>query len=84
MFGELFPDSKIDFITQEFGTISIIKVLYALREENRYHHYGEGRLDHLAKKRLKNAFYPDSMDWKTSVLQDGISLIYKSSDLVLK
>jgi len=84
VFKELFPDSKIDFITQEFGTVSIVKVLYALREENRYHHYGEGKLDHPAKKRLKNAFYPDSVNWKASVLQDGISLIYRSLESVFK
>lgn len=82
VFQELFPNTKIDFITQEFGTFSNIKILYALREENRYHHYDRGGLSHPAKKRLKNAFYPDSIDWKTSILKDGIYLVQKSAEFV--
>lgn len=84
VFEELFPDQKVDFTSQEFGTYCNIKMLYALREENRYHHYGERKLDHPDKKRLKNSFYPDSQEWKESVLQDGLELFQKSAEFVFK
>jgi hypothetical protein len=63
------------FITQEFGTYSAIKVLHALREENRWHHYGGGALNHSTKQRLKETFCPNAESWRQSVLQRGRAVL---------
>jgi hypothetical protein len=83
-FSESEASQEIDFITQEFGTYSPLKVLFALREENRYHHFGDGNLDHPTKKRLKEVFAPASTEWRQSVVRDGISLAESVSVFVFK
>jgi len=69
--------SEIDpfFICQEFGTYSGIRVLHALREENRWHHYGGGTPDHSTKRNLKNLFCPDNALWQTAVLKRGREVV---------
>ncbi|MGC6416993.1 MAG: DUF2817 domain-containing protein [Bradymonadia bacterium] len=69
------PQAQIDFITQEFGTIPAIRVLYALREENRWHHWGSAHTSHKSKARLLNAFRPDSRIWREAVLRRGLELL---------
>src|SRR5215831_16231489 len=44
MFAHAVPKAQIFAVTQEFGTYSPIKVLHALREENRWHFYGAGTI----------------------------------------
>ena len=65
------PESTVHFVTQEFGTLAPLKVLHALREENRWHHWGDGTLDHPTKKRLLDAFRPDKEQWRESILTRG-------------
>jgi hypothetical protein len=74
VFSELFPEKEVNFLTQEFGTYSNLKVLKALRAENQYHHYGEKRLTHWSKRNLKEAFCPDSDNWRTDILSKGVEL----------
>jgi hypothetical protein len=69
------PKAEIFAITQEFGTYSPTKVLHALREENRWHHYGSVALDHPTKRILKKTFYPDDENWQVRVLQRGKELL---------
>ena len=64
------------FLGQEFGTYSPIKVLHALREENRWHHYGAASLEHPAKQAIKKAFCPEDEAWQRSVLKRGAELIH--------
>jgi hypothetical protein len=68
-------NADVLFVTQEFGTYGPIKNLYALREENRWHHYGKGTLDHPAKRALKAAFNPDDETWRTSVVDRGLNVL---------
>ena len=77
----LFPQATVNFVTQEFGTRPPLKVLHALREENRWHHFGEGHLDHPAKRRLLDAFRPDDPDWNLSVLARGEALFEQACAL---
>ena len=65
------PQATTYFLTQEFGTYSPIKVVHVLREENRWHLYGEARPDHPSKRRAKETFSPDSESWRWSVLRLG-------------
>jgi len=71
----LIPNARVHFVTQEFGTYHSTKVLHALREENRWHHYGAGTLGHPAKQTLKETFYPQDEIWRKRVLQRGKELI---------
>ena len=69
------PKAKVISLTQEFGTYGPTKVLHALREENRWHHYGAGTLDHPTKRILKETFYPQDETWQESVLNRGKELL---------
>jgi Protein of unknown function (DUF2817) len=63
------------FVGQEFGTYSGIRVLHALREENRWHHYGRGSVDHPTKLKVREAFYPADESWRRTVLKRGHELL---------
>ena len=71
MLPRALPNARVFAITQEFGTYSPTKVLHALREENRWNHYGAGTLDHPTKRILKDTFYPQDETWRNSVLNRG-------------
>lgn len=76
------PGAHVDFVTQEFGTYGPIRVLHALREENRWHHWGEGRLEHPSKWRLREAFNPDSEPWRDSILERGQQLFDQAASVL--
>jgi hypothetical protein len=62
-------------ICQEFGTLGPLRVLKALREENRWHHYGQPeQIDHPAKHDLLRAFCPEETAWRRAVLKRGREL----------
>ncbi len=75
MIPRAMPKAKVFMVTQEFGTYSPTKVLHALREENRWHHYGAGTLDHSTKQVLKETFYPQDEHWRKRVLERGKELV---------
>lgn len=66
--------ASVDFITQEFGTFSSIRVLKALRAENQVHHSGNADISHRSKVALKDAFCPRSRAWRASIVEDGLTL----------
>lgn len=68
------PHAALDFILQELGTHSMLTVLHALREENRWHHHGAGPLDHSAKRRLREVLCPSDPSWRRQVLARGVAL----------
>jgi hypothetical protein len=67
--------AEVLFVTQEFGTYRAIKNLHSLREENRWHHYGNRTLDHPTKRILKDTFCPPDESWRQSVLKRGRELL---------
>ncbi len=69
------PGVRVTALTQEFGTRGALRVLHAMREENRWHHYGAGTLDHPSKRRLRTAFCPSSRRWREGVLARGTALV---------
>ena len=75
---------KAFFLCQEFGTDDAVDVLYALREENRWHHYGGGGIDHPTKRDLKEAFAPDDDSWRTTVLQRGKTVFEQAVELAFR
>ncbi|MCB1323255.1 MAG: DUF2817 domain-containing protein [Leptospiraceae bacterium] len=64
--------AHLDFVTQEFGTVSGRKLLHALRNENRAHHHG-GAVDVLdpTKIALRDCFCPPDAAWRQTALTDG-------------
>ncbi len=79
---DLLPN--VDFVGQEFGTYGPVHVLHALREENRWHHYGGGSIDHPVKIGLKEAFCRDEESWRRKVLTRGCELFEQAVGVVLE
>lgn len=46
------PTATVHALTQEIGTYPPAAMLTALRDENRWHHYGNGTMAHPSKARL--------------------------------
>ena len=84
MYSRVLQGDKVSFLTQEFGTDDAVDVLYALREENRWHHYGGGGIDHPTKRDLKEAFAPDDDLWRTTVLQRGKTVFKQAVELAFR
>jgi hypothetical protein len=75
MIFRVFTKARPIFIGQEFGTYQPVKVLHALREENRWHHYGKGTVNHRTKSELKETFAPSDESWRAAVLKRGKELL---------
>jgi Protein of unknown function (DUF2817) len=71
MYYRLFPESAVHFATQEFGTYHALRVLAALRAENRWHQYGSGSCGHPSKRRMMEVFCPRDDAWREKVLSRG-------------
>ncbi len=81
MYSFVSPEARTYALTQEFGTYGPIRVLHALREENRWHHYGQGTVDHLTKQKLKKTFCPEDESWRLSVLMRGKEVLRQAVEL---
>jgi hypothetical protein len=75
LYRQTFPGITNSYLTVEFGTYSMLRVLHALREENRWHFYGGAGLEHQAKAKLREALGPADPRWRRSVLHHGGSLV---------
>ena len=65
------------FVCAEFGTYGVIRVLVAIRAENRAHHYsseGSGPYRR-AKAELLECFCPASPSWRQQVVDSGLRII---------
>ena len=71
LYRQLFPGIEYHYLTVEFGTYSMLRVLHALRQENRWHFYGEGGTEHASKAALRQALGPPDERWRRGVLQHG-------------
>lgn len=69
------PHVRIDFVLQEIGTCPPLAVLHALREENRWHHYGDGGVAHASKQALREALGPSAAAWRRRAVGHGLSLL---------
>ncbi|HYH41248.1 MAG TPA: DUF2817 domain-containing protein [Burkholderiales bacterium] len=70
----ILPDADIDFVLQEIGTRAPLAVLHALREENRWHFFGDASIVHPAKQRLKEALCPAARKWRRRAVALGLEL----------
>jgi len=84
MYLRSFPHAKVYFATQEFGTYHPLRVVEALRAENRFHHYGRGAARHPAKTRLLEMFCPRDLKWRLRVLKRGEEVIRQACELAFR
>jgi len=84
MYYRLFPGAQTYFAAQEFGTYHSMRVLEALRAENRWSHYGAGTVNHRTKRRLRKMFNPDKARWRRQVLQRGREVIQQGLRLAFE
>ena len=75
----LLSDVRVEFVLQEIGTWSTLRVLHALREENRCHLHDNGSPDHPAKQRLREALCPASPAWREAAVAHGCDLVYRAA-----
>lgn len=75
----LLPRSEINCVVQEIGTWSPLRVLHALREENRWHHHGDGGIDHASKRILLEALCPASPTWRKAAVAHGDELTRRAA-----
>jgi len=70
------PRVDYDVLVAEFGTVRILRVIAALRAENRAHHWGDP--DHFstraAKAELLDVFAPRDGTWRSTVVARGTAL----------
>ena len=71
MFRRALPEADAYFVLQEFGTSNHVRVLKTLRSENRWHHRGDGGVEHRTKLDLAEVFTPRSESWRQAVLNRG-------------
>lgn len=76
----LLPGVRTEFVLQEIGTWPAARVLHALREENRWHHHGDGDAGHPARLRLREALCPASPAWREAAIAHGCDLVYRAAD----
>ncbi|MEE8453129.1 MAG: DUF2817 domain-containing protein, partial [Thermoguttaceae bacterium] len=71
-------------IYQEFGTLPVARVVQALRDENRYHHYyaTPEDLDSPPKRRAMEAFCPNDAGWREEVVRRGHQIAIAFADVV--
>lgn len=79
MLARVLPGIAVDFILQELGTYPPLVVFHALREENRWHHHGNGDLDHPAKSRLLEKLCPATPQWRKQALACGTALAHAAA-----
>ena len=83
-FSAHFPDIDWTLITQEFGTVSPLRVIKALRAENRMtQHSGwtsERMLSSDERQRMAHTFNPPSERWRTMILERGRALLDDALD----
>ncbi len=73
------PGVRIDFVLQEIGTYPPIRVIHALREENRWHFFGEGSIVHPAKERLREMLCPASAAWRRRAVGRALDLAQRAA-----
>ncbi len=79
---EVLPAVEVNWVLEEFGTYGPVRMLWALRDENSYHHYGKADVSHWSKTNLQNAFCPPDKEWEQLILTRGVELYGKFSALL--
>lgn len=75
------PRSQITFIALEYGTVSKMEVLAALRADNWLHAVPnrQSALAQSIKEQLRAAFYVDTSSWKAAVFGRFADFAFRAS-----
>jgi hypothetical protein len=76
------PYTHIDFVLQEIGTYPALRVLDALRDENRCHLHGAADVRHPAKLALLEALCPASVAWRRRAVGHGLGVLNAAANRV--
>jgi hypothetical protein len=82
IFRRAAPGAGVDFVVQEFGTYSSLRVLKVLRAENLRHRQGDEGIDHPTKVDLRETFCPSDESWRMAVLTRGGAAIGQALGLL--
>lgn len=70
-------------VVAEFGTYNILRVLSALRSENRLHHFSENwSIEDGAKQELRESFCPKLTRWRRSAVKQGLMIISQAVEAI--
>lgn len=74
-----FAEREYRFVTAEFGTYGNIRVLGAIRAENRLHHYGskDSPMFRPVKAALLECFCPKDASWRKQVIESSQAVIHQ-------
>ena len=77
---DYFSSRTYRFVTAEFGTYDPIRVLAAIRAENRAYYHGDPHSPEYprAKSELLECFCPQSNKWRNRAVRTGLEIIEKS------
>ena len=75
-----FSNREYHTVGAEFGTYDVVRILAALRAENRAHHYAspESSVYQQAKRELFECFCPTSEHWRAKLIESGKQIIEQS------
>jgi hypothetical protein len=81
---ERFPEVDYDVLCAEFGTTTALRVIEALHQENRAHHYGDrdSARYQAAKSRLRETFAPQDPKWESTTVRVGLGLVETALDRI--
>jgi hypothetical protein len=65
-------EAALHALVQEFGTYPVLRVICALRQENRAHFHDMRDVRHPAKRALLSALRPNDEKWRMSVVARGV------------
>ena len=77
-FQKRFQAKQYRFVVAEFGTYGPIRVLGAIRAENRGYHYGYKSVQQkqAVEQELLECFCPCSLKWRQSVMRSSMSICH--------
>lgn len=72
-----FSTRKYHFVAAEFGTYSVIRVLGAIRADNRAHFYASEKSASFqwVKNELLECFCPKDSSWRRKVIESGLGIV---------
>jgi hypothetical protein len=79
-----FQSREYRFVGAEFGTFEIVRVLRAIRAENRAHHYSSesSAIYRSAKAELLECFCPLDASWRKQVVEKGLKIVAQGAEAI--
>lgn len=74
------PDTEVDVLAAEFGTVGVLSVIAALHLENRAHQWGtpEAPATASAKRAMMDVFAPFDPGWRDAVTDKGHRIVLQA------